>query len=550
MSGKELSRHDFSFSEVFFALATEFHDDPAFIDGDEIISWSHLSRDVSAFATFLQSHGIGSRTPREQLLNHESGQDHVAICMYNSADYMAVYLGACAARGAPLNVNYKYTAEELKYLLLDSDSKVLVYDSAFANVVQEAVSSLEKPLILVEKTELTQKPSLENAVSLSSCFDISPVDPATLVEKSSPDDIVLLYTGGTTGMPKGVIWAQKDLFVQALGGRNFRDGGREWESLVELVDSIRNRRSQRLMPACPFMHGTGLWTALQTLFGGGVVVLPSDTTKFDPADAIDTISRHGVVSLVIVGDAFFRPIVGELSTAPRELSTLRFIISSGAAISDANKQAMARLLPNLVLKNVVGSSESGPQAEESDTDDFSPRPGAVILSEDRSKLVNANAGEIGWLASSGHIPLGYLGDSKKTTMTFPVVDGIRYSIPGDRVESIGSGRFRFLGRDSMTINTGGEKVFAEEVEEALKAHPLVEDVLVVGRPSERWGKEIVAVVSFKNEAVPFDELISMAASKIARYKLPKAIVTVDKVYRSPAGKGDYRWAISVAEAAP
>lgn len=549
MSAKESSGHDFSFAEVFFALADEFSDEPAFIAGDQVVSWSHLSHDVSSFATFLRSHGIGSRIPREQLANHESGQDHVAICMYNSVDYMSVYLGACAARGAPLNVNYKYTAEELKYLLHDSDSRVLIYDSAFAEVVSDAVNSLDTPIILIENTSSQQAPSLKNAVPLSTCFNISPIDSATFVEDVSPDDIVLLYTGGTTGMPKGVIWTQKDLFVQALGGRNFRDGGREWESLSELIDSVRKRRSQRLMPACPFMHGTGLWTALQTLFGGGVVVLPRDTTKFDPADALDTIARHEVVTLVIVGDAFFRPIVGELRTTPRELSSLRFIISSGAAISEANKQAMATLLPHLVLKNVVGSSESGPQAEESDTDDFSPRPGAAILSEDRSKLIEAHVGEIGWLASSGHIPLGYLGDFEKSKMTFPIVDGVRYSIPGDRVESLGHGRFRFLGRDSMTINTGGEKVFAEEVEEALKSHPSVEDVLVVGRSSERWGREIVAVVSLKVDAVPFDELLSAAATKIARYKLPKAIVTVDKVFRSPAGKGDYRWALSVAEAA-
>lgn len=541
--------HDFSFSEVFFALAREFSDEAAFIDDDAIITWGHLSHGVASMAAFLRDAGLGSRVPRDRLSNHESGQDHVAMCLYNSVDYMAVYLGACAARTAPLNVNYKYTAEELRYLLVDSASKVLVYDSAFSSVVSEAVSSLPHEIVLVERTAPGWSPSVEGAMSLASCYATPPADPEMIVREVSPDDIVLLYTGGTTGMPKGVLWAQRDLFVQALGGRNFREEGREWNSLDELLGSVRQRRAPRLMPACPFMHGTGLWTALQTLFGGGTVVLPDDTSRFDSARTLDAIIRHEVATLVIVGDAFFRPIIGEISSNPRAVPSLKNIISSGATIADANKQRLAELLPHVGLKNVVGSSESGPQAEESDTDDFAPRPGAAILSEDRTRLIDTSEGQVGWLASSGHIPLGYLNDPVKTSATFPVINGVRYSIPGDRVEAVGNGRFRFMGRDSMMINTGGEKVFAEEVEEALKAHPAVEDVLVVGRPSERWGNEIVAVVAFGANHVPFEELSSVAASRIARYKLPKIFVTADKIRRSPAGKGDYRWAKSVAESA-
>jgi fatty-acyl-CoA synthase len=228
---------------------------------------------------------------------------------------------------------------------------------------------------------------------------------------------------------------------------------------------------------------------------------------------------------------------------------LKFIISSGAAISESNKELLAQLLPHVVLKNIVGSSESGPQAEESETEEFTPRPGAVILAEDKSKIIDSSVEQIGWLATSGHIPLGYLNDAKKTSSTFPVVEGVRYSIPGDRVVSLGDGRFRFMGRDSLMINTGGEKVFVEEVEEALKAHPAVHDVLVVGRPSERWGQEVVAIVSFKVSPASDEELLAAASVKIARYKLPKAIIAVDTVQRSPAGKGDYRWAQSVASSA-
>lgn len=538
--------HRFTFSELLLTLAREFHSEPAFIEDDRIVTWSEFSHDVWTFADFLKERGLGSRVPRSQLQNYESGQDHVAICMQNSVNYMAVYLGSCAARTAPLNVNYKYTAEELRFILIDSAAKVLVYDSQFAEVVAEATKGLLDDIVLVENIPSGEVARIGNAVELLSCYANAPSDPELLVADSSPDDFVLLYTGGTTGMPKGVMWTQEDLFVQALGGRNYRDGGREWNSVEELLASVLARRARRLMPACPFMHGTGLWTALQTLFGGGTVVLPKPALSFQASDAMDVISRHEVVSLVIVGDAFVRSITQELKATPRSLPHLKYIISSGAAISELNKELLAQLLPHVDLKNIVGSSESGPQAEESDREDFTPRIGAVILSEDKSTIIDSSIEKIGWLATCGHIPLGYLNDATKTNATFPVVDGIRYSIPGDRVVSLGDGRFRFMGRDSLMINTGGEKVFVEEVEEALKAHPAVRDVLVVGRPSERWGQEVVAIVSLKVSSVADDELLAAASVKIARYKLPKAIIIVDNVQRSPAGKGDYRWATSVA----
>jgi fatty-acyl-CoA synthase len=534
---------------LIFSLAQEFPNDPAFIEDDRIVPWSEFSHNVSTLADYLKENDLGSRIPRSQLQNHESGQDHIAICMQNSVDYMAVYLGSCVARTAPLNVNYKYTAEELRFILIDSAARVLVYDSQFADVVAEATKGLPDSILLVENTSSGEAMQLGNAIPLSSCYKKTPSAPESFVTDSSPEDFVLLYTGGTTGMPKGVMWTQEDLFVQALGGRNYRDGGREWNSIDEFLESVRKRRAQRLMPACPFMHGTGLWTALQTLFGGGTVILPKPVLSFQAPDALDAISRHEVVSIVIVGDAFVRSITQELKTTPRSLPHLKFIISSGAAISESNKELLAQLLPHVVLKNIVGSSESGPQAEESETEEFTPRPGAVILAEDKSKIIDSSIEQIGWLATSGHIPLGYLNDAKKTSSTFPVVEGVRYSIPGDRVVSLGDGRFRFMGRDSLMINTGGEKVFVEEVEEALKAHPAVHDVLVVGRPSERWGQEVVAIVSFKVSPASDDELLAAASVKIARYKLPKAIIAVDTVQRSPAGKGDYRWAQSVASSA-
>ena len=536
----------YSFVAILNSIAGVFGPKVAIVDGDRRITWRQFANDVFSLGQTLVDFGYGVKKDRSEIENHQSGQDHLAICMQNSAEFLTVYLGACAARLAPLNVNYKYSVDELRYLLQDSLTRVLVYDEVFAPTIKVALEGLENPPKLIEyKRTNSTTTLLEGAILLSDCFVNSSTNIGALVSASSPDDIVLQYTGGTTGMPKGVIWRQDDLFVRALGGRNFRDGGREWGSINELTSSVETKPGPRLMPVCPFMHGTGLWTALQSLFAGGTVVMPRDTTRFDSHLVLEAIEAEKVVVLVLVGDAFFRPLIDELMKSDYKLESLRFIISSGAAISAANREAVAKRLPHVRVKNVVGSSESGPQAEESETKDFSPRPGTVILAEDRLSVVSASDEQSGWLASYGHIPLGYLNDSAKSAAIFPVIDGQRYSVPGDRVQPLGGGRFQLLGRDSMVINTGGEKVFVEEVEEAIKAHLDVLDVLVVGRPSERWGNEIVAVVSSTGNTPSPEDLLEVAATRLARYKLPKDFVFVDKILRSPAGKGDYRWAKSV-----
>ena len=543
MAAKETG---YSFVAILNSVARVLGPKIAIVDGDRRITWRQFANDVFSLGQTLVDFSYGVKKDRSELENHQSGQDHLAICMQNSAEFLTVYLGACAARMAPLNVNYKYSADELRYLLQDSPTRVLVYDEVFAPTIKVAIEGLENPPKLIEhKRTNSTTILLDGAISLSECLVNSSTNIGALVAASSPDDIVLQYTGGTTGMPKGVIWRQDDLFVRALGGRNFRDGGREWGSINELTSSVETKPGPRLMPVCPFMHGTGLWTALQSLFAGGTVVMPRDTTRFDSRLVLEAIEAEKVVVLVLVGDAFFRPLIDELMKSDYKLESLRFIISSGAAISAANREAVAKRLPHVKVKNVVGSSESGPQAEESETKDFSPRPGTVILAEDRLSVVSASEEQSGWLASYGHIPLGYLNDPAKSAAIFPVINGQRYSVPGDRVQPLGGGRFRLLGRDSMVINTGGEKVFVEEVEEAIKAHLDVLDVLVVGRPSERWGNEIVAVVSSIGNAPSPKDLLEVASTRLARYKLPKDFVFVDKILRSPAGKGDYRWAKSV-----
>jgi fatty-acyl-CoA synthase len=286
---------------------------------------------------------------------------------------------------------------------------------------------------------------------------------------------------------------------------------------------------------------------------GGTVIVQDDPTRLDPADVLGTCERERVSALQIVGDPFARPLLDELDAHDYDLSHLRFLLSGGAVLSPPVKQRLIDRIPGLRIVDVLGSSETGRQAvSDHDSPAFRPERGAVVLSEDRTRRLVPGEDEIGWLAQAGRVPLGYLGDPAKTAGTFPVVDGVRCAVAGDRVRLRADGTIDLLGRDSVTINTGGEKVFAEEVEQVLTTHPAVADAVVAGRPSERWGSEIVAVLSaLPGAETPADEVLRAHCRRsLAGYKVPKAYCWVDQVVRSPAGKPDYAWARSIAEAMP
>jgi len=302
------------------------------------------------------------------------------------------------------------------------------------------------------------------------------------------------------------------------------------------------------------MHGAAHWMAFNGFANANAIVLPATVEHFDTDDVLGTIEREGVNILLIVGDAFGRPLVEAMERGEHSLASLLAVVSGGAPLSPGIKARMFAAQEGLLIMDGLGSSETGQQArqtstagQDASTGDFTPMQGMAILDEDLTKVLEAGHDEIGWLGQTGHIPLGYLGDADKTARTFPTVDGVRYSVPGDRARLTADGTLELLGRDSVTINSGGEKIFAEEVEAALLHHPAVADVLVAGRPSERWGKEVVAVVQLAEGTTADDEeLRAAAADHIARYKLPKAFVYVDAVKRSPSGKADYRWAAEVA----
>jgi fatty-acyl-CoA synthase len=348
-------------------------------------------------------------------------------------------------------------------------------------------------------------------------------------------------------MPKGVLWRQADIFVAALSGRDKNNA--EFKSFDAIVERAR-RGKARSMPAPPLMHGASHWAAFLSFYKGHTVVIQSQTQRLDPDDILSTIEREKVTAVLIVGDAFARPLLDRIRDKKYELSTLMTLVSGGAVLSTMLKQEFLRLVPHLTIIDTIGSSETGAQGQhvssrrtEVSSGRFQPSPGCTVLSEDMTRVLEPGDQETGWFAQAGRVPLGYLGDAEKTRRTFPVIDGVRYSVPGDRARLCHDGAIEVYGRDSVTINSGGEKIFAEEVEDALKRHPSVYDAIVVGRPSQRWGAEVIGLVQLRaGTQISRAELIQACRERLAQYKLPKDIMFLDEIVRSPTGKADYRWA--------
>jgi fatty-acyl-CoA synthase len=541
---------DYDLTEVFDAVAAAAPDRECIVWRDHRLTYGEVLDRKRRLANHLAAAGLGVHEERAGLGNWESGQDHLALYLHNGNEYLEGMLGAYAARLAPFNVNYRYVEEELVYLLTDSAAGAIVYHSCFASTLANVLPHVPSLRVLLQVADESDAPLLPGAVWYEDALAAaSPDRPDT---EPSPDDLYILYTGGTTGMPKGVLWRQADIFPAALGGRDLATR-QEWPSLDDLVDVARNGGA-RMMPSPPFMHGAAHWMAFNAFTGGNTIVLPHTTDRLDPADIWGTVERERVNVLLIVGDAFGRPLLDQLADATYDLSSLLMLVSGGAALSAGVKNAFLAALPSMGIMDGLGASETGQQAvqivgagADATTGTFTPGPGMCIVDEAMARVLDADDDQLGWLAQQGRVPLGYLGDRDKTERTFPVIGGTRYSIPGDRARITRDGLLELHGRDSVTINSGGEKIFAEEVEAAIKRHPDVYDVVVAGRPSERWGNEVVAIVQLRaGTQAGTDELLTMAERHIARYKLPKAVVFVDQVVRSPAGKADYRWAREMA----
>lgn len=513
----------------------------AIVQGDRRITWGAFDDTASRLAATFAAWGL------------EPGA-RIALYLYNGPEYLELAYGAFKARVVPTNVNFRYQAEEVRYLLRDSGAEVLVFHGSLAERVAGLGGSAPAHLVQIDDGAA---PLLDGAVWYHELLTTDPAGPA----ERSGDDLLILYTGGTTGMPKGVMWRHGDLF-QTLAFPAYTAAGMPIpETAAGVADAALTLRTSGASPvmlsAPPLIHGTALFLAMAAFLRGGKVVL-LESRRFDADELWRLVEREGVTDLAIVGDPFARPMVEglerrEASGEPVDLSSVRVISSSGITWGHETKAAF-RARGQMMMLDMLGASEGGPFAtsmtlpgqEPPETATFTIAERAVLLDEDGS-VIPPGTDQIGILAVRGAGPIGYFNDPVKTAATFPEIDGERYVVPGDYATVAADGTVTFVGRGSVCINTGGEKVFPEEVEEVLKRHASVVDCNVVGVPDDRFGEAVTAVVQLAGGAEVTDEdLIEHVKEHLAGYKQPRHIVRVPELVRSPTGKSDYRLARQTA----
>lgn len=530
----------FGYLQLWDAVAAEVGDRECIVQGEHRLTWADVHHRTTRLGWLLTNHGLG---PREGADNGwVSPNDTVGLLLRNRPEYLETCLASYRARCAPFNINYRYQAEEIAYLLADARPSALIYQPEFAGVLADALALTPEvaPLLIHVDDDSGVNPLAGSLSYERSVLDAT--EPSVRVEPS-PDDVHILYTGGTTGMPKGVIWRLRELAGRPCG---ITIG-----SLEEAAAGAPRRAWLRAHPAAPLMHGAAAWFTYGAWARGGTIVLSEDQA-FDAAATLDLCSREQVAWMAIVGDAFAQPILEALRAGEVVPDKLSYVFSSGARLSPESWSELETYFPDLVLVNALGSSETGPQALQtsSQQSQFRAGPSTYVVADEYGALLTAANPGVGWLASAGELPRGYLNDEQRTAATFRVVDGIRLSVSGDRAEIDGKGEIKFLGRESGVINTGGEKVYAEEVELAVRALPQVADVVVIGRPSDRWGAEVVALVVPMDDEVPSrDSIRAGCAGRIAGYKLPRVVVPVASIRRLENGKVDYAWALDQALAA-
>jgi acyl-CoA synthetase (AMP-forming)/AMP-acid ligase II len=532
------------------AIAGAFPERECVITPARRLTYAQVCDRMRRLANVLHAYALGCRRERAELANHESGQDHLGIYMLNCPEYIETMLGSYRARVAPFNVNYRYVDDELLYLLEDSDCAALVYQARYAPTLARLRDRLPKLRLLLQVADDSGEPLLPGALDYESALASVAATPPPVMPSS--DDLYILYTGGTTGAPKGVLWRQEDIYHAAMtGGPPGYDGVASYDGVVEQART--NGGFMRIMATPPLMHGAAQWVSFGALHQGGSVVLQGKPERLDPDDVLGSVERERCSMLTLVGDAFARPILDHLQTHTYDLSSVFVIGSGGAILSPHFKQALLERVPHAMVVDGFGASETGAQGshatkagDTAETGKFAMTT-TVVLKADLSGRIEPGSEESGWLAKPGRVPLGYYKDATKTAKTFPVIDGTRYAVPGDHAQIRADGTLVVLGRGSVCINSGGEKIYPEEVEQVLRRHPGVADAVVVGTPDERFGEQVTAVVQPRaGTSLDQTEMASFAAQHLARYKLPKTIVLVDEMVRSPSGKPDYRWAKTYA----
>ena len=508
--------------DLFEAVADAVSDREAVVSGDQRFSYATLDERANRLAHVFVAYGV------------EPG-DGVALVMRNGHEYIEAMLAAFKVRAVPINVNTRYTTDELHYLLDDAQPRLVLVEQDLRDRVKAALVQVR-----TSARTLTRGPEYEAALAAS--------DHRRPDLMRSGDDQYVLYTGGTTGLPKGVVWRHEDLLFGALGGGN--PGGDPVSHPHEVVDVARTGRT-RCLPASPFTHGTAQWAALSTLLRGGTVIVDTGLT-FDAARLWTLAEREAAAILVIVGDSFARPLVDALHSEPDrwDLGELLVVLSGGAILSPAVRSELLDHLPWAVVVDGYGTSETGGQGQMPTW--AGQVPGALPrfhVDEDTAVLDDAGrpappgSGLIGRLAHKGHIPLGYHRDPAASAETFTVLHGQRWAVPGDLARVEADGSVTLLGRGASSINSGGEKVFPEEVELVIKCYPGVFDVVVIGTPDDRFGERVAAVIEARPGIVlDLHALESHVREHLADFKVPRRVVLVDQLQRRPTGKADLVWA--------
>ncbi len=538
MSGSPAS---FNLADVWEAAADACAERPALICGTRRLSYGDLEERANRLAHHLVRRGV------------EPG-DHVGLLLENGTEYLEAMLAAYKVRAVPININYRYLEHELRHIFDDADLVGLVYHRRFAPRVAAVRDDCPK---------LGWYLSVDDASGESTAV-LGGDDYEETLAGSSPDrsfgprsgeDPYVIYTGGTTGFPKGVVWQQEDAFFACVGGGDPMRLVGPVQEPSELMERVVEG-SFVYLPVAPLMHAAGQWTVLSWLFAGGTVVLLPG--PLDPRAVWATVARERVNLLTVVGDAVVRPLVDEWDrSGPYEVGSLLSVGSGGAPLTPSLKERLVRILPNVVIADGYGSSETGAQGahrlESGGAIDgptvFTPYGDTTtVLDPETHEPVEPGSGAIGRVALRGRIPQGYYKDPARTAQTFVLAGGHRWVLTGDLATISADGTIELLGRGSVCINTGGEKVYPEEVEAVLKGHDDVYDAVVVGVEDDRWGQRVTAVVKPYREELDEEELVAYCRERLAGYKVPKAVVVVAEVRRSPAGKPDYTWAREVAEA--
>ncbi len=537
---------EFNLADLFEIVADTCPDRTALVAGDVRLTYRELDERATRVAQHLRAAGVAPG-------------DWVAILAWNRAEWIEAQHGIYKARNAVVNINYRYVAEELRYLLDNSDAVAIFFERAFAPMLAEVVGSTPKLRHFVVIEDGTDDPAADAAVTALGAVEyeaaLAAASPSRVgLGPRSADDLYVLYTGGTTGMPKGVMWRAEDIFFAALGGGGF--GQTPITTPGELAGRVPPDGSElRSMVNAPMMHGGGQWVSWITFYSGGTVILNVDH-HFDPEKVWRIAARERALTVMVVGDAMARPLTEAIDRLPADvdISGVVSVGSGGSILSPAIKNELRAKLPNVFVLDSFGASETGAAGSVMDMDGpaqgprFTVNEQMTVLGEDW-RPVEPGSGHQGMLARRGHIPLGYWKDEEKTAATFVTdPDGVRWVIPGDHAVIEADGTITMLGRGSVCINSGGEKIFPEEVEMALKAHPAVFDAVVVGVPDDRFVERVAAIVQVRaGHPVPeLAELQESCRAHIAGYKVPRELHVTDVVPRTPVGKPDYRWAKRLA----